>query len=482
MSGIICGNFGNSRTSLEVCKGAWHAGCYVQAATDHFPVLGVSDLDHALLNEADLEEDDPLRFREARSGDHLMVPFQCDCCHFFNMQGRSARPNCPVDSLLMKCIRRANLDSMWSRERSTVRNNLLNGRKLNRIQEVLGLTWVSHQGTGPFPSTDLWGMNVAVALLMRSLDPGKNAKQVQFGTIRQLRSFVSNKAHASADGVGATFMGDAGTGARVTHSVTNSFWFNRFMQGCHRRMGDVWLPDKAVSRYVMRASFELLEEAWAELGHDEYYLLRLSKTACILIAGYFAALRGEEIGKASLDGILEYWRESMQHPIHPYVPFTLVGRFKGVDGLKLFVQPLAAVTEDQFQIGLWFRRYLSLLRKRGISTGPLFANQKGKPMSISELDVDFHRILMEVQRTRASVIPDHVKIEEVYSTYRSLRRGATSEAQNVNMSDTVINANNRWRKQMRSKGMKPGMSMMEHYTDANVAAPTLLQFSALLPT
>ena len=426
MSGIICGNFGACRTSSEVCKGAWHAKCFVQAANDRFPVLGVSDLDHALLNEAVLVEDDPFRFREARSGDHLMVPFQCDRCHFFNMQGRSARPNCSVDSLLMKCIRRANLDSMWSRERSTVRNNLLNGKKLNRIQGLLGLGWVSRQGTGPFPPTDLWGMNVAVALLMRSLDPGKNAQQVQFGTIRQLRSFVSNKAHASSDGVGATFMNDAGTGARVTHSVTNSFWFNRFMQGCHRRMGDVWLPDKAVSRYVMRASFELLEEAWAEYGHDPYYLVRISKTACILIAGYFAALRGEEIGKASLDGILEYWEESTKHPVHPYVPFTLVGRFKGVDGLKLFVQPLAAVTEDDCRIGVWFRRYLSQLRKRGIVTGPLFANQKGKPMSISELDVHFHGILLEVQWTRASVIPDHVKIEEVYSTFRSLRRHVRS--------------------------------------------------------
>ena len=336
----------------------------MQAETDHFPVLGVSDLDHALLNEAFLVDDDPLRFREARSGDHLMVPFQCNHCHFFNMQGRSARPNCSVDSLLMKCIRRANLDSMWSRERSTVRNNLLNGKKLNRIQGLLGLGWVSRQGTGPFPPTDRWGMNVAVALLRRSLNPGKNAQQVQFGTIRQLRSFVSNKAHASSDGVGATFVNDAGTGARITHSVTNSFWFNRFMQGCHRRMGDVWLPDKAVSRYVMRASFELLEEAWAEFGHDPYYLLRISKTACILIAGYFAALRGEEIGKASLDRILEYWEESTSHPVHPYVPFTLVGRFKGVDGLKLFVQPLAAVTEDNCQIGLWFRRYLYLLIKR----------------------------------------------------------------------------------------------------------------------
>lgn len=59
-----------------------------------------------------------------------MVPFQCDRCHFFNMQGRLARPNCLVDLLLMKCICQANLvDSMWSRERSTVQNNLLNGRE-----------------------------------------------------------------------------------------------------------------------------------------------------------------------------------------------------------------------------------------------------------------------------------------------------------------------------------------------------------------
>ena len=117
-----------------------------------------------------------------------------------------------------------------------------------------------------------------------------------------------------------------------------------------------------------------------------------------------------------------------------------------------------------------------------MTKGPLFQNESGKGMLISELDVLFHLVLLGVQRKFASVIPDHVNVEEAYSTFRSLRRGASSEAQNVKMDETVINANNRWRKRMRAKGMKPGMSMMEHYTDADVAAPTLISFSFELPT
>jgi len=44
---------------------------------------------------------------------------------------------------------------------------------------------------------------------------------------------------------------------------------------------------------------------------------------------------------------------------------------------------------------------------------------------------------------------------------RSLRRGATAEAQNARIPTNVIEANHRWRKVARAKGMTPGMSMME---------------------
>jgi hypothetical protein len=86
---VICTNFGSERCLGQgSCKGAWHGACYTQHAKDKFSVLGIKDLDDALLDEGLLEEDDPLRFREAREGDHLLCFFQCDDRQFQNMRQR----------------------------------------------------------------------------------------------------------------------------------------------------------------------------------------------------------------------------------------------------------------------------------------------------------------------------------------------------------------------------------------------------------
>ena len=114
--------------------------------------------------------------------------------------------------------------------------------------------------------------------------------------------------------------------------------------------------------------------------------------------------------------------------------------------------------------------------------GPLFSNDKGRPMKVSELDVHFHSILSEVQKRFPTVIPPGVTVEDDYSCSLSIRCGATSEALNVNIPPAVIDANNRWRKRQRSKGLVPGWTMVQHYTDAKVAIPLLLQFSSKLPS
>ena len=98
------------------------------------------------------------------------------------------------------------------------------------------------------------------------------------------------------------------------------------------------------------------------------------------------------------------------------------------------------------------------------------------------MDVLFHGILREVQKRNPAIIGEDVNVEEVYSTYRSLRRGATSEARNVDIPTDVINANNRWRSHFRSRGIRPNVNMMEHYSDAKVLAPTLIKFSKMLPS
>ena len=164
-----------------------------------------------------------------------------------------------------------------------------------------------------------------------------------------------------------------------------------------------------------------------------------------------------------------------------HVPLILAGTFKGEEGVKLFIQPLAARTKDGRELSKWYLRYLQSLKAEGITKGPLFRNDKGRRMTVSELDVYFISVLLEVQRKFPNAIPDSVKVEDEYSVFRLLRRGATSKAQNVGLPEPVIESNNRWRKFHRAKEMRPGWIMMQHYTDAQVAAPMLIQFSAGLP-
>jgi hypothetical protein len=67
-----------------------------------------------------------------------MWPFQCDVCHFRNIQGRSPSDD-HHDKLFILCIRRANLDALWSRESSIVRVNRGRFNKAMELSEMLAL-------------------------------------------------------------------------------------------------------------------------------------------------------------------------------------------------------------------------------------------------------------------------------------------------------------------------------------------------------
>jgi hypothetical protein len=75
-------------------------------------------------------------------------------------------------------------------------------------------------------------------------------------------------------------------------------WFRRFMKGMHKRMGDVWIPDRPLTIGEIKAALELLEEDWTlylRVLNDAHGLQKTGLTAIALILGFFAALRGEEI-------------------------------------------------------------------------------------------------------------------------------------------------------------------------------------------
>ena len=462
----------------RLCQGAWHGPCYTESPSDNFPVLSVQDLDDSLVDETHLVEEDKGRFKEGRNGDHLITPFQCDECHFYNMKGRRAIPNLSTDDLLLLCIRRASLDAFWSRERTTVSSNMKEAGKYLENMCLLGIENTAFPPKGPHPKEDAWGMRVACGLLLRSKDKGRNAPHIQFETVRRTRSMFSNVCHTCERGTGLSLVGTEGS-MMVSNSATNKPWFKRFMLGCHRRMGDVWLPDQPITMKIMRACLDLLEGYWKAFERDPIGQKKSALSACMLLAGFYGGLRGEEINRVDLGGMKKFWSEGMNgERDRKHVPLVLSGRFKNKVGLKFFTQPLAPVTKAGVDIAKWFSRGIDVLEREGSIKGPLFRNgDKGRRASISEMDSLLCPLLREVQRKFPNLISHETVVEDSFSTYRSLRRGATAEAQNARIPKTVIEANNRWRKYARNNGTAAGMSMMDRYSDASASVPTLIRFS-----
>jgi hypothetical protein len=126
--GHLVAKFFTGRGNWKPChQKAWCVDCNTPFKGDRFLVrLPKNEEGNLLVNE-----EDKMWFAVAQPGDHLFCPFQCELCHFWNLQGRSPQVGSGLlgDVELLKCWRRINLDAFWSRGTSTVSHNL---GKINR--------------------------------------------------------------------------------------------------------------------------------------------------------------------------------------------------------------------------------------------------------------------------------------------------------------------------------------------------------------
>jgi hypothetical protein len=200
--------------------------CYRQLESDPFPVLQAADLDESFLGAEMLEEDDPNCFKWAWEGDHLMCPFQCDTCHFYNIQKQ--QPGAKVqDNVLLMCIRHAILDSFWSRESATVESNCREAARMHSGGERLGLD-MPYPKRLAFPTEDSFGMAIACQTLLHSLDGGRNAATIQFETMQKLRAHYSNFHHTLPGGTGLSTIvegrGSSTFTGSPTYTIVGSLW------------------------------------------------------------------------------------------------------------------------------------------------------------------------------------------------------------------------------------------------------------------
>jgi hypothetical protein len=255
----------------------------------HFPVQRQYDEAGEELKETNGAN----RFLEARTGDHLMTPFQCEVCHFKNILNRDPFPSWGKDAELLELFRRANLDSFWARETSTVKNNLREAKRIEDFAKDMGMPPMCPP-MGPMPLEDSNGMEIAAGILNRSLNKGRYAEHVQYETFRKARSAVTNVSQAGVSGLGATIGAYEKSRLWISEVQTHSFWFTRFMTGIHRRVGEVRKQDEPITIGVLKVVEEILELDWGR-STSLRQKRRIAEMGVWFVCGFCTGLWGEEI-------------------------------------------------------------------------------------------------------------------------------------------------------------------------------------------
>jgi hypothetical protein len=422
---------------------------------------------------------DDQRFKEARDGDNLITPFQCDLCHFRNIMGRGPVHQHWADIEVLEYIRRANLDAFWARENTTVLANLREARRMeSSVADRLGLPSIT-KPMGPFPLSDSFGMSAAIAVLDRSLAPGVYEDQVQWDTFRKVRSTITNITQAGADGLSDVIGAYERDRLWISKVPTHSFWFSRFMAGLHKRVGEVRKPDKALTIDEIHAVEKILEAEWKR-SKSLQAQKRVAEMGVWFIVEFCVGLRGEEMVLIEFAGTKKSLKY-LQDQKNPHFRLCISGRTKGnhTSGNK-FAIPCVSKTEGSgLQPGKWIVRLVRVLEAMGVDDGPLF-RRKLKPTRLVEYADDFFRIIEKVQAT-TDLIDNEVCVRDEYGEERTLRRSATAHAKNMGVSDDVVHANNRWRMEHNSRvGGSSRIDMIDTYTTLDALVPTCLRFSRAL--
>lgn len=420
------------------------------------------------------------RYVTARDGDHLMLAFQCSVCHFQNLQGRNPRPDSPKDDLLLSHIDRCSMDGFWSREASTVRDHRRQAARVERTADKLGLGSMTPP-MGPFPLEDSVGMRAALAVLDRSQDTsGKYGKYVQPNTYRKAQTVITNVTRAGVTGLGETVAAHDAAKVYISEVGTHTLWFQRFMEGLKRRTGEVVRQDKAITIEVLQAVMENLEKRWEDATTLEERHATAQRGVWYS-NGFCAGLRGEEMMLIEYNGTrnsLEYLIPGACKDPHFFLAVTgptKTDRKKGA----AFKVPCCKTTEGSgLTPGLWIQRYVQTLEEMGRCDGYLFGREDGTRASLQEYHDVFYEPLEQVQLTHPTLIKPDVDVREEFGIRRSLRRGVTAHALNMEVPEELINTINRWRSKKDGKGK--ARRMIDLYAELEALIPTALKYSLAL--
>lgn len=391
--------------------------------------------------------------------------------------GRDPNAISVKDQEVLSLIRRASLDAFWARASTTVGSNLREARRGERFADRLGLGSITPP-MGPFPLDDVFGMKGAIMILDRSLDPGIHEEFVQWDTFRTARSAITNISQAGVDGLRDVVGAYERNRTWISKVPTHSFWFTRFMQGVHKRVGEYRKQDEVITIDMMKQAEIIFEREWRG-SSSESMRLRVAEVASWFYIGFCTGLRGEEMVKIEWAGSRDS-RSLLTRRNDPHFLLVVAGQTKGnqVSGAKFGVPCIGTTNGTNLVPGKWFGRMVDSVLSTGGTRRWLF-QRKLNPPRPAEFEGDFFRVLQEIKDT-TDLIEEEAKVEEDFGIARSLRRGFTVHARNMRISNEDIRAMNRWRSELKNGGQVPRLDMLETYSSLRSLTPLFLSITKAL--
>jgi hypothetical protein len=194
---------------------------------------------------------------------------------------------------------------MWGRETSTIWSTVQAVDKTISLLAPFGIS-PSYPRLRPHTVGDSMGYGVAIAMILKSAEPGRYANHQQFETIRKLRAGFHNVYMASVPGsISLQSVGGDRAKHFLNHCDTHSTWFEHFAAGCLRRMGQEIRQDRAISLQVMHALLHHLEGEWLTAS-DPNICLHIASLGAYSVIAFCGSFRGPEVFLTNLYGLRKY--------------------------------------------------------------------------------------------------------------------------------------------------------------------------------
>jgi hypothetical protein len=263
----------------------------------------------------------------------------------------------------------------------------------------------------------------------------------------------------------------------VTKASTQKFGFSRFMEGLHKRVGEIRMPDKILTTEEIHAIDRTLEREFAHARAKEDQK-RISELGTWFSGGMCTGLRGEEMLLIDLYGTAKSVKQFMKEGVEdPHFKFVILGHTKGVqeNGHK-FAMPCVRVTQGaHLRPGIWLERLIKVKEELGQTNGKLFKRNLRKA-KLCEFEDDFYRVIERIQDT-TDLIPPETDVRNEHGLPRTISRSATAHARNMRLPGDLLNAVHRWGKEMNATPGVPWLDMQDAHTTIDSICPLMLEFS-----